>query len=982
MLGINWDDVVKMLQSIAPQLIVIGVFLLAAIIISIAVRKKKPHVRKFVRAQSWIAFLIATVIAVNFMLYGGFRNVLNLASGSGTLTDETIVDVNDLGRSIADEGLVLLKNQDNALPLAQNSKLNVFGWASTNPIYGGTGSGSISDSYDSSSLLDGLHNAGFETNEELSSFYTDYRADRPVVGMFQGDWSLPEPTIDMYSDSLISNAKSFSDTAVVVLARSGGEGADLPQDVYKSVEADSTRTYTDNSSEARDFEDGDGYLTLTKPEKDLIAMVEKEFDKVTVVVNAANTMELGNLKDDNNIDSILWAIPPGQVGFDSVGRILSGQVTPSAKTPDTFVRDLAATPTANNFGTLNFDNMDQFKQVSPFNNIESVPSFVNYVENIYVGYKFWETAAAENLIGYDQQVVYPFGYGLSYTTFSQEMGQIENQDGEFSFDVTVTNTGDVAGKDVVEAYYTPPYTNGGIEKSEVNLLEFAKTSLLEPGQSETVTISFTDDDLASYDEQNAKAYVLDEGTYKISIRSDSHTVIDEQSISLDSQIVFDSPENSHSGDQEVATNRFDDARGDITYLSRKDGFANYEEATAAPTNFSMSEEHQATFIANDNYNPADYNDSSDEMPTTGADNGLVLGDLAGADYDDPRWDQLLDQLTVDDMDNLIANGGYHTTAIKSVGKVQVSDVDGPAALNNNFTGVGSIGLPASVSVAATWNADLARQYGDAIGKMAHEMKVTGWYAPAMNIHRSAYSGRNFEYFSEDGVLSGKIAAQEVKGASDAGVYAFIKHYALNDQETNRNSMLTTWSTEQAIREIYLKPFELAVKDGGTNAVMSSFNYIGTIYAGAHTGLLQDVLRGEWGFRGMVLTDYFAGYGYQNADQIIRGGGDLMLATLDITNHVTDRSATSVQAMRTACHNILYTVAHSWVYENGQPEFERPIWEWIAMACTIILGLGIVALEVIAVRRFQARRRALAAEPDSRKEAVSQDASSAGATLES
>lgn len=456
---------------------------------------------------------------------------------------------------------------------------------------------------------------------------------------------------------------------------------------------------------------------------------------------------------------------------------------------------------------------------------------------------------------------------------------------------------------------------------------------------------------------NAKAYVLEAGDYKISARSNSHDVINEKTYTVDATQTFNTADNTHDGDKVVATNQFDDAKGDVTYLSRAGRFANLAEATAAPTNFEMSEANKAKFLATSNYDAAAADaDSSATMPTTGAKNGLVLGDLAGLDYDDPKWDQLLDQLTVKEMNTLISKGGYGSPAISSIGKLRVSDVDGPASLNNNFTGVGSIGLPSAVSVAATFNKELARSFGDAIGTMAHDMQVSGWYAPATNTHRYAYAGRNFEYFSEDPVLAGSQVAEEIKGAQAKGVYAFLKHFALNDQETNRTHMLATWTNEQAMREIYLRSFEIGVKDGGAHAIMSAFNYIGPEYAGANSALLNNVLRDEWGFRGMVLTDYFAGYGYQNADQITRHGGDIMLATIDMpiaTVNVQD--AAGVTALRGASHNILYTVANSWMYENGQPEVTRNTWEyitWVAAAAAILALLG---LEAVAIRRYRSRK---------------------------
>ena len=534
---------------------------------------------------------------------------------------------------------------------------------------------------------------------------------------------------------------------------------------------------------------------------------------------------------------------------------------------------------------------------------------------------------------------------------------VDEATGTMSADVTVTNTGQVAGKDIVQIYDNPPYTDGGIEKASANLLSYEKTKLLEPGESETLKVTWNRDSLASYDATNAKAYVLEAGDYKISARSNSHDVIDEKTYTVDATQTFNTADNTHDGDKVVATNQFDDAKGDVTYLSRAGRFANLAEATAAPTNFEMSEANKAKFLATSNYDAAAADaDSSATMPTTGAKNGLVLGDLAGLDYDDPKWDQLLDQLTVKEMNTLISKGGYGSPAISSIGKLRVSDVDGPASLNNNFTGVGSIGLPSAVSVAATFNKELARSFGDAIGTMAHDMQVSGWYAPATNTHRYAYAGRNFEYFSEGPVLAGSQVAEEIKGAQAKGVYAFLKHFALNDQETNRTHMLATWTNEQAMREIYLRSFEIGVKDGGAHAIMSAFNYIGPEYAGANSALLKNVLRDEWGFRGMVLTDYFAGMGYQNADQITRNGGDIMLATIDMpiaTVNVQD--AAGVTALRGASHNILYTVANSWMYENGQPEVTRNTWEYITWVVAGILILSLLGLEVVAIRRYRTRK---------------------------
>ena len=974
MLQINMADVMNVIGSLTPYLIAIGVLFVLALIVTFAVNKKtvkEVATRKIIHSESWLVALVGIVVAVSMMLSGPMATLLNNATLTKyMLSDATVSKANELAKEVQSEAITRLKNDDSNLPLS-NKKVNVFGWGSTNPVYGGTGSGSMSDQYDTVSLLDGMKEAGLETNADLSKLYTDYRADRPVVAMWSQDWTLPEVPAGQYSDSLISDAKSFSDEAVVVITRVGGEGADLPTNMKAE-----TITYKNNSKDYDDFQDGEHFLQLSKTERDMIDLVTKNFDKVTLVYNGANAFQFDFLSNYPQIKSVLWCPPAGQTGFSALGDVLAGETNPSGKTSDTFVKDLTKTPVFNNTdgaaaassssvgadGAFIYDNVDDLAaKYTGFTGQETtvLPSFVNYVEGIYVGYKFYETAADEGLINYDDTVIYPFGYGLSYTSFEQKMGDVSHKDGKVTFDVTVTNTGDTAGKDVVEVYYNPPYTDGGIEKASKNLVAFEKTGKLEPGASETVKIEFDDDDMASYDNKDAKAWVLEKGDYAISIQSDSHHVIDSKRINVADTITYDSESNTHNDDQTVATNQFDYAAGDVTYLSRANHFANYAEATAAPTNFSMSDEVKAAFTNNGNYDPTKYDDDSDEMPTTGAKNGLRLADMYGKDYDDADWEKLLDQLTFDDMDNLIANGGYGTPAVSSVGKIQLTDADGPASLNNNFTGVGSIGFPASTAFACTWNKDLAKQFGEMIGDMAHDMHVAGWYAPAMNIHRGAFSGRTFEYFSEDSLLSGVMASHEIAGAKKKGVYSFMKHFALNDQETNRTNMVCTWADEQAIREIYLKPFEMSVKEGGAQAVMSSFNYIGYTYAGASNNLLNTVLRDEWGFKGFVLTDYFGGYGYQNGDQEIRNGNDSMLATTKITNHITDKSATSVKAMRTAAHNILYTAANSWQYADGEPKVDTPIWKtamYVAWGVTAVL---VIALEALAIKRYMDRKKAKA-----------------------
>lgn len=946
MLAINMDDVIKVVSSIKGYLIALAAVILLAVAVMVGCRKMKKSKKYLIRWQAGLGLVAAAAIIVNLILTGPMYSMVSLATGGGKVSEENVASATQLCEDIADEGIVLLDN-DGTLPMAKNSKLNVFGWASTNPCYGGTGSGALSDAYPTVTLLEGLTNAGFELNTELSDFYTSYRADRPVVGMFSQDWTLPEPEAAQYTDEMMNNAKAFSDTAMVVITRVGGEGADLPTDVSQ-VTYDAGHSYND-------FEPGNHYLQLSKTEKDMIDLVCKNFDKVVVVYNGANAMELGWVKDYSQIKSVIWCAGTGQSGFNALGSILCGDVNPSGRTIDTFVYDLTQTPTANNFGNFNYTNMDEFKANSF--GADTIPAFVNYVEGIYVGYKFYETAAAEGLIDYDKTVVYPFGRGLSYTTFTQTLNSVTEADGTITVDVTVTNTGSASGKEVVEVYYNPPYTNGGIEKASANLIGFAKTSELAPGASENVTVTFKAEDMASYDTYGKGCYVLEKGDYVLSINADSHNILDSETYTVSADIVYDA-DNKRASDAEAAVNTFDFAEGEVTYLSRADGFANYAAATAAPASYELGADYKATFYNNSNWKPEDFNDAKDVAPTTGAKNGLKLKDMVGVDYNDAQWDAFLDQLTVSDMDSLIALGGFQSVAVSSIGKVQAIDCDGPASINNNFTKQGSIGFPSAVMIAATWNTDLAHDFGTSIGKMADDMNVSGWYAPAMNIHRSAFAGRNFEYYSEDGVLSGAMAANAIMGSQEQGVYAFMKHFALNDQETNRTSMLCTWSTEQAIREIYLKPFEKCIKDADCHAVMSAFNYIGTTYAGSCPELLIDVLRGEWGFVGMVLTDYYGVYGYQDADRLIRNGGDFCLVNYDTeTNHLTDTtSATALVSARQACKNILYTVANSRAYYEENLNPGMPGWEKLMIGVDVVLFAGLAAVELLVVKKGYAKRK--------------------------
>ena len=976
MLSINMDDVMQVISNIQNYLIAFGVVLVLALIVMFAVRKMPKAKKKLIRAESGIAILLALAIVANLICTGPMSTMLDLVSGSGTISAETSAEATQLVNEITQEGVVLAQNEDQILPVASGSKLNVFGWSSTSPCYGGTGSGALNDAYPVTDLLTGLHDAGIETNDELSKFYTDYCSTRPTVGMSKQDWTLPEPNVNLYTDEMMENAKNFSDTAMIVITRVGGEGADLPTDMAAVVDGSWIRrvaeyrgqdkgsgyyngSYDDTLNEGNDWDAGDHFLQLDNREEELIDLVTSNFDNVILVYNGANAFEMGFVKNYPQIKGVLLCPGTGQSGFEGFGRVVSGEANPSGRTADTYVANLKSAPWWNNFGDFKYTNTSEFNSnASSFDPEGTTPSFVNYVEGIYVGYKFYETAAAEGLINYDEEVVYPFGYGLSYTSFTQEMSDITSDGTNLNFTVTVTNNGTVSGKDVVEIYSNPPYTNGGIEKASANLVDFNKTKELAPGESESVSFSIPVENLASYDYKNNGCYVLEAGDYILSANADSHTVLDSKTYTVASEVVY-GESNKRDSDAVVAANEFDFAEGDITYLSRANGFANYAEATAVPVSYEMSDEVKAGFDNCFTYTESGY--EKDDAPnaediTTGAKNGLQLVDLRGVDYNDAKWDDLLDQMTLDELQETIGMGGYQTAGVSSIGKVRTNDCDGPASINNNFTGVGSVGFPAATLIGMTWSKDLAHSFGDSIGKMANEMNTSGWYGPAMNIHRTAFAGRNFEYYSEDGVLSGTMAANAIAGAQEHGVYAYMKHFALNDQEGNRNCMVATWSNEQAIREIYLKPFEMSVKNADCHAVMSSFNYIGNRLAGGCKELLQNVLRDEWGFVGFVETDYFGVYGYMTADQAVRNGGDLMLCTTgNDYNNVTVLTNSAKQAMRQSAKNILYTVVNSRAYEAENLNPGMAAWMKIMIGADVVVALLVIGLEYTAIKGYKKRK---------------------------
>ena len=903
--------------------------------------------------------------------------------------DEIDAAAKDLVEEIGNGGMVLAKNEDAALPLDSGSAVTLLGRAAADPVFGGSGSGSV-DTNSAVNVRTGLENAGFSINDSMYTAIEAF-ADENKRGHIEMDnpmastYTIGEMEIDGY-EAQSSTFAQYDDAAIVVIGRPGGEGGDLAQDMLDIANPENV--------DPRALE-GEHQLELNQDEKALIELAKDSFETVVVVVNASTTLELGDLQNDPGVDAILLAGSPGATGFNALGSILAGDVNPSGRTVDTWAADFTADPTWNNFGEFYYENIEASYPVSATESATSNATvttdapFVNHAEGIYFGYRYYETAAAEGFIDYDDAVVYPFGYGLSYTDFAWAIAGTEAGavDGTIAVTVDVTNTGDVAGKDVVELYYTAPYTVGGIEKSEVVLGGFAKTGVIEPGATESVTIEIAVEDMASYDYMGAGAYVLEAGDYVISVRTDSHHVAEGTEpfvYTVDSDVVYDES-NPRSSDEVAATNQFDDVSaeftttgeaGKIQVMSRADFAGTFPTAPTAEQ-LVASDATVAGFEAW-NYDAAAEAFEGD-MPTTGADSDLALIDMRGLAKDDPLWDEILDSLTVGEMTDVLLNGAYQTAAIGSIGKPQTLEPDGPAGFSSFInSSINGVAYPSEVLIAQTWDVELGNAMGTMLGNEALEKGINGWYAPAVNMHRSPFAGRNFEYYSEDPVLSGAMLTSVADGIATKGVYTMIKHFALNEQETNRvNNGVATWATEQAIREVYLKPFEMGVKDitmdvtyisddegtvaettVGATGIMSSFNRIGSVWAGGSEALMTDVLRSEWGFEGFTISDFNL-YPYMNPNQGISAGTDLTLTFQPSKSFGDTSSAKAVTDIRTATHNILFTVANSNAMDELAPgatvSYTPPTWVYIQIGSTIAVGVLVLVGVGLMVRRVHRNR---------------------------
>ncbi len=905
------------LDSLTNLVMITAIVVSILLLVVLLVRIKRSGLRKITSFLLIIAMLvnISATVAIN-----RYNILVDQYLAEEVVTEEEASDVTTGSREITEllqnEGVVLLKNSDNALPL-QSGNINVFGYASQSIIFGGSGSGA-GDESKNITLREGLEIAGFTPNNELYEFYKENKPEKAETNIFAlagGDYSIYEMGLDMYSDEMIENAKTYSDTALIVFARSGGEGGDLPLDMA-GQEGGTT---------------GKHYLELSENERALLEMVKDKFEKTIVVINSSNAMELGFLEDDA-IDAGLMIGGPGSTGLKSVANILAGHVNPSGRLVDTYAYDATSSPAYYNAGDFTYTNTLHDEKNHMGRDEEVYYKFVNYVEGIYIGYRYYETRYVDNKTGemnesdYRNAVQYPFGFGLSYTTFSQKMGNLKSNKNEISVAITVENTGDVAGQDVVQLYYTAPYTEGGIEKSHINLAVFGKTKMLEPGEKETIELTFAVEDMASYDYIDKKAYVLEEGIYEIKLMSNAHDVIDSENYKLNKTIIYDD-ERPRASDQKSATNLFDDVAGDLVYLSRADWEGTFPK--------ERTKDQEASDVLIEALLDTKGVTSLEAEPIVLNDNGLTLKELEGLPYNNPKWTLLLEQLSVSEMKTLIGTGGFQTAAIKSIDKAATIDIDGPAGLNGLVNGVSGVQFCSEVVIGQTWNEALVEKMGKRLGEEAKIYEVTGLYAPSVNIHRTPFSGRNFEYYSEDSILSGVMGAAMVRGAKSVGVFTYVKHFALNDQEINRVG-LVTWSNEQAIREIYLKPFELTVKSGGATGMMSSFNRLGTVWAGASRALLTDVLREEWGFKGAVISDYVMKPDYMDANRGIEAGNDMMLSTMG--TKVSSKSDYEKQNMRKASHNILYAAVNRGFIPEADETIESWLYYYIIGESTVLLLL--------------------------------------------
>ncbi len=964
------------------------------------------------------AVLLSVPIVTNSLslVFGGER--ANITEDNRTewydrqyASKEEVLDAaNDFVIEVEKEGIVLLKNENDALPLSgKDAHISVFGKNSVNIVYSGSGSASSNSSTAQRTLYESLEAAGISYNETLKSFYEDSgksgkgRPENPAMtsGQRLPGFGTGETPMDSYTPDVVDSYAGYQDAAVVVFSRIGGEGFDLPRAMAESFNGAAVAGASADSH----------YLELDENEKALLEHVKENFSKVIVVLNVGTTMEIPELKADEDIDAILWIGFPGATGIMALGQILTGtdtegnQISPSGHTVDTWAADFTMDPTWYNTGIYGSEYGNRYL----YNGETTDYAFVNYEEGIYVGYRYYETrgyeeaAADPQSVWYENSVVYPFGYGLSYTefdwdvSFGTDSGSGITADDTLEVSVTVKNTGDYAGKDVVELYYSAPYDYEGpaIEKSHVVLGDFAKTDILAPGEEQTLTLTLDVEDMKSYDyadanENGFSGYELEAGEYRIIIGSDAHTAKADAVYTLSEDLQLKTDMNADGEETEVA-NAFDDVSAGIfgtntyaSYVSRKDfeGTLRTEYLDDAERTLTDELKEELDESIKRKYTEPDagkpWEVAGDAPATVPVNSGLSLRDMlydeAGnyvgeVSFDDPRWETLLNEISLDEMKNLVGFGAFRTSEVKGVdgvvGKPLTVDSDGPSGFTSFLSEsvvYGTCAYQAECVMGSTWNVQLAEKMGELIGEeglagneKGDGLPYSGWYAPAVNIHRSPFAGRNWEYYSEDGLLSGKFAAGVIKGAGKKGVYCYVKHFAVNDQETDREyNGILVWANEQSMREIYLYPFEIAVKEGGATGMMSSFNRLGMKWAGGSYALLTQVLRDEWGFHGSVITDYSLNT-YTHVDEMIRAGGDLFL-TQDVKTFGMEDDATQIAMLRQSTKNILYMVANSSAMSISTDGYLRPVWQIVMICVDIVIVAALALWGMFAVRSVKKKEQ--------------------------
>ena len=880
----------------------------------------------------------------------------------------------DLCERTEGEGAVLLKNENSALPLAAGSKISFFSHSSVDLVYSGTGSGSV-DTSTAPSLRKACESRGMSVNDKLWAFYntgagSGYTRSVPALSSCTavGDYKVNEVPWSKYTSEVKDSVSAFGDAAIFVLSRTGGEGGDA------------ARTTAVNEGN-----DGD-YLALTTQEKELLTQLKAYKDdgtvkKIILLVNSSNAVQC-NFIDDRayGIDAALWIGGPGAYGTNAVADILVGNVNPSGRLVDTFLKDNFSNPSLYNFGDQTYANASAVGLRDTDDASQTNVNYVIYQEGIYVGYKYYETRYADQVMGtekvgafdYDAAVYRTFGYGQSYTTFEYSDYSVKEEGNDIIVSVTVTNTGDAAGKDTVEVYMQKPYTDydkaHGIEKSAVELVGFKKTKSLAPDRNEKITVTVPKERMKSYDANEAKTYIVDAGDYYLTVGTDAHNAVNnilkaqgydtDGDAALVGKVTQKNPDtetySKSTATKEPITNRFDEAdinkyagiSEKVTYLSRADWAGTFPTGEVKLTaTATLAADVLDSFTTQEGYT----------MPEYGKQNGLTMAMLIGQDYDAQAWDDLLDQMTFAEQENLIVYGFHNTAVVESINKPATVETNGPQGITNSFMGAGSAGMayPAEVIMAATWNVEIMREIGECIGVQGLKSGTHGVYGPAANIHRNAYCGRNYEYYSEDAFISGAMMAPEIEGIQSQGVYVFMKHFALNDQETHRAGLMT-WANEQTIRETYLAAFEPAVTVAHAKGAMTVMNRVGAIWGGAHEGLLTGVLRTEWGFDGMVITDYSSNSNYTSHVNGLQGGSDLWdgigyteTNTGKLSEYKND--AYVCRLMRQAVHRILYVQVNSSAMNGiGENDRIKPVltwWQTTLMWADIFLGALTVAFIV-------------------------------------